>query len=212
MTQTVPQRENDHLFTVSTRALKAKEVKQIEQGKWKVVMMVAINIKDAPSLTDQWVYQAGSDKFGRELIRTNADFRESKPRLTLSIGNCLNHKNPFETRFTLTNESPFSLHNVTYMCGAGDAKGGGTALVSFNASTIHELPATKSRTLYCDFSDTPDTILQSVLHADTLMLHITVSSDEHEAIREAADFEFFAKRNVDGEYVWSPAGGGGNQC
>jgi hypothetical protein len=70
-----PQKMNDHQFTVTTRALKAKEVRQIKQGKWKVVMMIAINIKDAPSLADQWVYQGGStNKFGRELISANADF------------------------------------------------------------------------------------------------------------------------------------------
>jgi hypothetical protein len=125
-------------------------------------------------------------------------------QITIEIGNTLNSKKAFQTRFLLTNRNAYHIHDVTYICEAWDGKTGpGPLIADVDTTVIPDLPAGQSRSLYCEFA--PISISSSVENSETPVLQIWIYYFRGKE-KDNSGFRFFAKRSEDGTYTWFPAG------
>jgi len=125
----------------------------------------------------------------------------------LEVGNSVNPTYAFETRFILTNRGNQTLTNGSYLCQleATDLNlhlDKPTNIYPATMGQIEDLPAGRSRSLYCDFS-----LAESLMKKPDPMPMTILVSYTYRGKEGKTAFKFFAKRKQDGSYVWFPGGG-----
>ncbi len=130
------------------------------------------------------------------------------PHLKLDLGQTVNPKYAFETRFILTNPNPLTTTNGNYLCEIPHAEAAGTLVLNqpvnltyATGSPIEDLPSGKSRSLLCNFP-----IAEALMGStDPLVVNIWISYT-YENKQQREGFRFFAKHKEDGTFAWFPGG------
>jgi len=170
---------------------------QAERGRLepKVISLFA-----RPLLPQGW------DKYTQ--IAQPSSFREGR-NVTLEIGSSTDPHYAFETRFVLTNHNPLSMTDASYTCEIQNIDVNGVlalnrpVAMNFGATgPIEDLPAGKSRSLYCDFVGAGFVVERM----DTPVVQIWVAYT-YKSNKNNEGFRFFAKRKYDDKtFVWFPGG------
>lgn len=120
----------------------------------------------------------------------------------------LNPKNPFETRFVISNDSPYSIYNVHYACTISNvrtldgpnplANGPGVAV---DTSEIRELNSHAKRSLYCGY---PFGNGEKVLADTILEIEISYRPFSWMGFSRTHTFPFGLRRTESGDALWLP--------
>ena len=130
------------------------------------------------------------------------------PYLRMELGQSMNPKWAFETRFILTNPNLLSVTGATYYCIIPHVEAGGmlslnqpTNVTNLVFSLLEDLPPGRQRSLLCNFSASEGLVSR----VDPLIVNIWVAYLYDNKPR-ADGFKFFAKHKEDGTYAWFPGG------
>lgn len=121
----------------------------------------------------------------------------------------LDSKNPFETRFIVTNESPYAISDVGYACQILDLRvrerridNPSVQMVTLIPATTDELPAHGHYSVYCGSNQPPE-----AGNLTAAAIQITVSYRRPLGVwRRFGGGTFWGKRAADGTFSWFPAG------